>query len=131
MIFFPLQMLINAGICDILISTRRQDARDFLRLLDKGREFALKDINHINQEGEGGISNTLARPKTSRTVKGLRGLGDNIIQNDICGAVQSTKKEKRGAVPTVECSGNPHSNQSATAARCRAFLSNRCRQGLR
>ncbi len=42
MIFYPLQILVDAGIRDILIVTGGHNAGDFLRLLQNGKEFGLQ-----------------------------------------------------------------------------------------
>ena len=52
MIFYPLQTLVDAGIRDILIVTGGQNAGDFLRLLENGKEFGLQQLSFAYQEGE-------------------------------------------------------------------------------
>ena len=52
MIFYPLQTLVDAGIRDILIVTGGQNAGDFLRLLQNGKEFGLQQLSFAYQEGE-------------------------------------------------------------------------------
>ena len=60
MIFYPLQTLVDAGIRDILIVTGGQNAGDFLRLLQNGKEFGLQQLSFAYQEGEAGIADALA-----------------------------------------------------------------------
>ena len=59
MIFYPLQTLVDAGIRDILIVTGGQNAGDFLRLLQNGKEFGLQQLSFAYQEGEAGIADAL------------------------------------------------------------------------
>ena len=97
MIFYPLQTLVNAGIRDIMVVTGGEDAGDFLRLLSNGKDFGLEHINYAYQEGEGGIADAL------RLCRHFVGndkvcvvLGDNIIEKNICAAVEQFEKQEAG-----------------------------------
>src|SRR3989338_106862 len=59
MIYYPLTLLVEAGIKDILIVTGGNHAGEFLRLLGDGQSFGLTHINYTYQEGEGGIAQAL------------------------------------------------------------------------
>jgi len=99
MIFYPLQTLVGAGIRDILIVTGGQNAGDFLRLLQNGKEFGLQQLSFAYQEGEGGIADALRLAEP--WVKGDKicvVLGDNIIEGDIRGAASSFQKQEKGAM---------------------------------
>ena len=98
MIYYPIQTLVNAGIRDILLVTGGQDAGDFLRLLSNGKDFGLQHINYTYQEGEGGIADALRLAQ--HFVEGEKAcvmLGDNIIEGNICEAVQRFQQQERGA----------------------------------
>lgn len=98
MIFYPLQALVNAGIREILIVTGGQGAGDFLRLLSNGKDFGLKHLNYTYQEGEGGIADALRLAE--HYVDGdsvCVVLGDNIIENNICAAAESFRRQPEGA----------------------------------
>lgn len=114
MIFYPIQILINAGIHDIMLVTGGNNAGDFLRLLGNGKDFGLAHINYTYQEGEGGIAEAL------RLAEYWAGgdrlcvvLGDNIIEKNIAKAVASYLEQKSGAkillkeVPDPERFGVP------------------------
>jgi len=45
-IYYPIKTLVNAGIDEILIVTRGNNAGDFLRLMGNGKDFGLKHINY-------------------------------------------------------------------------------------
>ena len=45
---------------EILIVTGGNNAGDFLRLLENGKDFGLKHINYTYQQGEGGIAAALS-----------------------------------------------------------------------
>ena len=62
MIYYPIRILVNAGIEEILIVTGGNNAGDFLRLLENGKDFGLKHINYTYQQGEGGIAQFLPAP---------------------------------------------------------------------
>ena len=99
MIFYPLQTLVDAGIRDILIVTGGQNAGDFLRLLQNGKEFGLQQLSFAYQEGEGGIADglRLAEP-WAKGDKICVVLGDNIIEGDIRDAAKSFQQQDRGAM---------------------------------
>jgi len=59
MIYYPIQMLVDAGIRDIMIVTGGRNAGDFLRLIGNGKEFGISGIHYTYQEGEGGIAEAL------------------------------------------------------------------------
>jgi glucose-1-phosphate thymidylyltransferase len=98
MVNYPIQTLVNAGIHEILLVTGGKNAGDFLRLLGNGRDFGLKHLNYTYQEGEGGIAEALGLAEYFAGDGPICVvLGDNIIENDICGAVENFKKQKDGA----------------------------------
>jgi glucose-1-phosphate thymidylyltransferase len=98
MVYYPIQTLVNAGIEEILLVTGGKNAGDFLRLLGNGREFGLKHINYTYQEGEGGIAEALGLAEFFAAGDPICViLGDNIIENNICAAVENFKKQKDGA----------------------------------
>jgi len=98
MIYYPIQILINAGIDDILIVTGGNSAGEFLRLLGNGKEFGLKHINYTYQEGEGGIADALRLAEFfAAGEKICVVLGDNIIEKNIRKAVEAFRQQKEGA----------------------------------
>jgi glucose-1-phosphate thymidylyltransferase len=114
MIYYPLQILVDAGIDDILIVTGGSSAGDFLRLLRNGRDFGLHQLNFAYQEGESGIADALRLAEHfAREQKICVVLGDNIIEGDIRQAAQQFEKQERGArillkeVPDPERFGVP------------------------
>jgi glucose-1-phosphate thymidylyltransferase len=98
MVYYPIQTLVNAGIEEILLVTGGKNAGDFLRLLGNGRDFGLRHLNYTYQEGEGGIAEALGLAEFfAAGDKICVVLGDNIIENNICRAVENFKKQKDGA----------------------------------
>ncbi|MBU0549329.1 MAG: NTP transferase domain-containing protein [Candidatus Omnitrophica bacterium] len=98
MIYYPLQTLVNAGIKDIMIVTGGNNAGDFLRLLDNGREFGLKDINYAYQQGEKGIADALSLAEHfADGEKIVVVLGDNIIEKPIKKYLESFSSQSEGA----------------------------------
>jgi glucose-1-phosphate thymidylyltransferase len=98
MIYYPIQALVNAGIHEILLVTGGRNAGEFLRLLGNGREFGLKHLDYTYQEGEGGIAQALSLAEYFADDEPICVvLGDNIIENNICQAVQNFEKQREGA----------------------------------
>jgi glucose-1-phosphate thymidylyltransferase len=98
MIFYPIQTLINAGIHDILLVTGGNNAGDFLRLIGNGKDFGLAHINYTYQQGEGGIAEALRLAEYWAAGDRICVvLGDNIIERNIARAVESYRKQERGA----------------------------------
>jgi glucose-1-phosphate thymidylyltransferase len=98
MVFYPIQTLVNAGIKDILLVTGGKNAGDFLRLLGNGRDFGLKHLDYTYQDGEGGIAEALRLAEYFAGQESICVvLGDNIIENNICQAVENFHKQGGGA----------------------------------
>jgi glucose-1-phosphate thymidylyltransferase len=98
MVYYPIQALVNAGIHEILLVTGGKNAGEFLRLLGNGREFGLKHLNYTYQEGEGGIAQALGLAEFFAAGGPICVfLGDNIIENNICAAVENFREQKQGA----------------------------------
>lgn len=98
MIYYPIQMLINAEIDDIMIVTGGNSAGDFLKLLGNGKDFGLKHLNYTYQEGEAGIADALSLVEHFADDKPICVvLGDNIIEGDIRSAAESYRRQKEGA----------------------------------
>ena len=98
MVYYPIEMLVEAGITDIMIVTGGNSAGDFLRLIGNGEDFGLSRINYAYQKGEGGIAEALGLARefvgNDRVVVAL---GDNILQNGIKKGVDAFAKQKRGS----------------------------------
>lgn len=98
MIFYPIQVLVDAGITDILIVTGGRNAGDFLRLLANGKEFGVVHLNYTYQEGEGGIADALGLAEHFADGEPICVvLGDNIIEGDIREAVRDFHAQGGGA----------------------------------
>jgi glucose-1-phosphate thymidylyltransferase len=108
MIFYPIQMLVGAGITDILVVTGGNNAGDFLRLLQNGKEFGLRGLNFAYQEGEGGIAAALrlARP-FAEGEKICVVLGDNIIEKNIRQQARNFERQKQGAKILLKAVAEP------------------------
>jgi glucose-1-phosphate thymidylyltransferase len=98
MVYYPIQMLVDAGIRDIMVVTGGNSAGDFLRLLGNGEEFGLSRINYAYQKGEGGIAEALGLARDfvddDRMVVVL---GDNILEKGIARGVEAFARQARGA----------------------------------
>jgi glucose-1-phosphate thymidylyltransferase len=98
MVYYPIQTLVNSSIKEILLVTGGKNAGDFLRLLGNGRDFGLKHLNYTYQEGEGGIAEALGLAEDFADGHPICViLGDNIIEMNICSAVDAFRRQKCGA----------------------------------
>ncbi len=98
MIYYPIELLVEAGIKDIVIVTGGNHAGEFLRLLGNGKAFGLDHINYTYQEGEGGIAQALGLAKYfSKNKRMVVILGDNILENSIKPHVERFRKQRSGA----------------------------------
>jgi glucose-1-phosphate thymidylyltransferase len=137
MIYYPIEMLVEAGVHEILIVTGGRNAGDFLRLLGNGKQFDAH-LNYTYQEGEGGIAEALGLAEHFAHGERIAViLGDNILEKSIRHAVEAFRAQPNGArillkeVPDAERFGvaevsgdriigieekprNPKSNQAVT-----------------
>ena len=98
MVYYPIQMLVDAGIRDIMVVTGGNSAGDFLRLLGNGEEFGLSRINYAYQKGEGGIAEALGLARDfCDDEQMVVVLGDNILEKGIARGVEAFAKQERGA----------------------------------
>ena len=98
MIYYPIQMLVEVGITDILIVTGGTSAGDFLRLIGNGEDFGLSRIHYAYQKGEGGIAEALGLAEEfAGGDRVIVVLGDNILQHGIARGVAAFSKQQRGA----------------------------------
>src|SRR5258708_6340908 len=98
MIYYPIETLVDAGICDIMIVTGGKNSGDFLRLLANGKQFGLEHLNYTYQEGEGGIAEALGMAEHFADNSGICViLGDNIIEGSIRVAVNDFRHQRVGA----------------------------------
>jgi glucose-1-phosphate thymidylyltransferase len=98
MIYYPIRTLVNAGIDQLLIVTGGNNAGDFLRLLENGKDFGLRHINYTYQKGEGGIAAALSLAEFfADKDKVVVVLGDNIIEGNIRSAAEKFRNQEEGA----------------------------------
>jgi glucose-1-phosphate thymidylyltransferase len=99
MIYYPLQILVDAGITEIMVVTGGNHSGEFLRLLRNGKDFGLRSMSFAYQEGEGGIADALklAEPFVNGDSVCVV-LGDNIIENDIVAARKRFDQQAGGAM---------------------------------
>ena len=98
MIYYPIELLVGAGITDITIVTGGPNAGDFMRLLGHGKQFGLDYLNFVYQEGEGGIAEALGLTRAfvgdDRLVVVL---GDNWISGSLKPFVEKFRLQPSGA----------------------------------
>lgn len=98
MIYYPIQLLVSAGIDRILIVTGGNHAGEFLPLLGNGDAFGLKHLDYTYQEHPSGIANALALAQHFVAGDGVCViLGDNIFEQSIRPSVDSFLAQGSGA----------------------------------
>ena len=89
MILYPLEILLKAGIKDILIVSGPEHSGHFLRLLGSGKEFNARFTYEIQDES-GGIAQALSLAEDFSDGKNLAViLGDNIFQDNLSQDINS------------------------------------------
>ncbi len=97
-IHYPIEMLVKAGIEEVLIVTGGESVGDFLKLLGDGSEFGLQGLTFTYQAKPGGIAEALALARTFvGNEKFTVVLGDNIIEKNIRKAADAYRKQSKGA----------------------------------
>jgi glucose-1-phosphate thymidylyltransferase len=92
MIYYPLQMLVNAGIREIMIVSGRGHAGHFLELLGSGMEFGVQ-LTYEIQEMAGGIAEALGLAENWADDDPVAViLGDNIFQDSVQPHVDTFQK---------------------------------------
>ena len=97
MVYYPIEMLVEAGIIDIMIVVGGSSAGDFLRLIGNGEDFGLSRMQYGYQKGEGGIAEALGLAREFvDDEQVVVVLGDNILQYGIKKGVEAFKKQRAG-----------------------------------
>ncbi|MFH0817891.1 MAG: sugar phosphate nucleotidyltransferase [Candidatus Micrarchaeota archaeon] len=98
MVYFPIEVLISAGIKEILIITGPENAGDFMKLLGSGKDFGAEFSYRIQDEA-GGIAQalSLARGFVQEGEKVAVILGDNIFSKSAAKQIEKFNSEKFSA----------------------------------
>ena len=108
LIYYPIQMLVDAGITDIMLVTGGNYAGDFLRLIGNGEDFGLSRINYAYQKGNGGIAEALGLTRAFvGDDKLVVVLGDNILENGIATGVEAFSQQQEGSRIFLEAVDHP------------------------
>ena len=105
MVYYPIELLIEAGIKDIIIVTGKEHAGNFLNLLGSGADFGAH-FYYVLQDEAGGIAQAIGLAEgiiSNESVLVI--LGDNIILDDIS---EYTKDFKSGATVFLKEVSDPN-----------------------
>ncbi len=93
MIYYPISLLVSAGIAEILIVTSGPHVGQFLGILKNGKELGVTHLEYAYQEKpDGGIADALSLAKDFADGENIAViLGDNTTDADISEAVQGFK----------------------------------------
>ncbi len=109
MIYYPVETLAAAGITEIAVVTGGNNPGDFLKLLKNGKQFGLKEITFLYQEGSGGIAEALGLAKDFAGDGQIAVmLGDNIFDENISAHVENFRQQGRGAKLFFKEVADPH-----------------------
>lgn len=94
MIYYPIQVLLKAGIDEILIVTGGPHAGDFIRVLQNGKDLGVKHLEYTYQEKpDGGIADALALAKDFADGESIAViLGDNTTDANISTGIKNFKE---------------------------------------
>ena len=98
MVFYPIEKLVQAGVDEVMVVTGGPHAGHFLKVLENGKRFGLREMHYAYQEGEGGIAAALAL--TEHFAGGDRVcviLGDNIFSDELGPGVKRFMEQPEGA----------------------------------
>ncbi len=109
MIYYPIFMMKQAGIKDVMIVSGAGHAGGFLDVLKSGKQFGMK-FSYEVQEEAGGIAQALGLVESfANKEKILVILGDNIFEDDFTQSVRDFEAQESGAKIFLKEVGNPQS----------------------
>lgn len=99
MIYYPLELMAEAGIDEVLIVTGGATCGDMMRVLKDGSAFGFRSLHFTVQEKAGGISQALALAEPfAQGEKLFVVLGDNLLfGSTVATAVQTFRSQRSGA----------------------------------
>ena len=90
MIYYPIELLVNAGVRDVLLVCGGNSVGDFLPLLKNGEAFGLKHLHYTVQDQPRGIADALGLAEEFVGGDNMAVvLADNIFQKSVAKEVQS------------------------------------------
>src|SRR3989344_5363032 len=95
MIYYPLNILLKAGITEILIIVAPEHAGNFLNLLGSGRQFNARFTYEIQDEPKGIAEALIIGESFLDNDAVTLALGDNIFEDDFTDTIQSFDKGGR------------------------------------
>lgn len=108
MIFYPLEMLRNIDVDDVVIVVGGKSTGEIIRLVGDGKQFGFENVYYAFQKNEGGIAEALAL--SERFVRGQKicvVLGDNVIEKNIKQAYSDWQETKTEAHVVLTEVNNP------------------------
>lgn len=99
MIYYPIELLVNAGIRDILIVCGGNAAGEFLRILGNGEQFGLRHLHYTYQSEPRGIADALGLAEEFVNNDSMCVvLSDNLFENSVKPHVDAYKADPHGAM---------------------------------
>lgn len=99
LIYYPLEMMVKAGIKEVLLSSSPDHSGHFANLLRSGEEFGLRLYYGVQENPKGGIANAIGLAEEfAEGQKTLVILGDNIFNFNLRASVERFKNKQKGAM---------------------------------
>jgi glucose-1-phosphate thymidylyltransferase len=110
MIYHPIELMVRAGIDEILIVTGGDACGDMISVLRDGGQFGLRSLYFTVQEKAGGISQALALAEPFASGERIFVvLGDNLVfGGDVARAVRRFERQNSGARVFLRRVPDPH-----------------------
>lgn len=98
MIYYPIQTLVDSDIKDIMLVCGGNASGEFLRIIENGEEFGLKNIAYTYQKEANGIAHALALAEEWANDEPVCViLADNVLENPFPEHVKSFRENPQGA----------------------------------
>lgn len=98
MVYYPIQLLVDSGIDDVLIVCGGNNPGKFLEILGNGEAFGLKMLHYVYQEFPAGIAQALGLAEAwSNKDPVVVVLADNVFQNNVKKYVEEFENDCLGS----------------------------------
>lgn len=99
MIYYPLEMMVKAGLKEVMISSSPDHSGHFANLLKSGEEFGLRLYYAVQENPKGGIANAIGLAEEfCQNEKLLVMLGDGVFNFNLKEIVEQFEKKEKGAI---------------------------------
>lgn len=99
MVYYPIETMVNSGINDILIVCGGNSASEFIRVLENGETFGLKQFHYRYQSQPRGVADALSLAEVWAGNDPIAVfLGDNIFEDTFKDIIKQFEHDPKGAM---------------------------------